>query len=142
MNDAVKKISPCISLVATDYRTMTPRWQGTPYFRRIRPGAGFKTAIPLKKSWGGYRRSTPRYRFVVEILPGEKTRLLVTPKSLECRLLFGKMDVLCTWATGLLIGLHFQLALNKHFFHFVEGLIRARQARGAPEKNGAHLYNK
>ena len=50
-------MSSCISLIAKGYRT-TSRWQGTPYFRRNGREPVSKPAISLKKSWGGYRRTT------------------------------------------------------------------------------------
>ena len=43
------------------YRTMTCRGgkEGAPYFRRYVRELALKPAISLKKSWGGYRRTTP-----------------------------------------------------------------------------------
>ena len=46
---------------------MTPEWQGAPpYFRRIRPGAGFKTGDFVKEKQGGgtverRQRGTPSH---------------------------------------------------------------------------------
>ena len=40
---------------------MTSRWQATPYFRRYGRELVSKPAISLKKSWGGYRRTTLWY---------------------------------------------------------------------------------
>ena len=39
---------------------MTSEWQGPPYFRRYGQELVSKPAISLKKSWGGYRRTTHR----------------------------------------------------------------------------------
>ena len=54
----MKKASSHIVLFAKDYRLMTSGWQGAPYFRRYGRGLVSKPAILLKKSWGGYRRTT------------------------------------------------------------------------------------
>ena len=54
----MKKISSCIFSVAKDYRTMTSRWQGAPYFRRYGRELVSKPAISSKRSWGGYRGKT------------------------------------------------------------------------------------
>ena len=56
---AMKNTSSHIVLFATDYRLMTSGWQGAPYFRRYGRGLVPIPAILLKKSWGGYGRTTP-----------------------------------------------------------------------------------
>ena len=56
--DARKIISSCIFLFPKDYQTMTSGWQGAPYFSRYGQELVSKPAISLKKSWGGYRRTT------------------------------------------------------------------------------------
>ena len=58
----MKSVSANIILFAEDYRTMTSGWQGAPYFRRYGLELVSKPAISLKKSWGGYRRTTLRHR--------------------------------------------------------------------------------
>ena len=40
------------------YRTMTSGWQGAPCVRRYGRELVSKPAISLRKSWGGYRRTT------------------------------------------------------------------------------------
>ena len=47
------------SLFAKVCRPMTSGWQGTPCFSSYSRGLISKPAISLKKSWGGYRKSTP-----------------------------------------------------------------------------------
>ena len=53
-----EKKSSNISLFAKSYRTMTSGWQGASYFMRYGLELVSKPAISLKKSWGGYRRTT------------------------------------------------------------------------------------
>ena len=59
----MKNLSAHILLFAKDYyyyREMTSGWQEAPHFRRYGRELVSKTAISLKKSWGGgYRRTTP-----------------------------------------------------------------------------------
>ena len=52
-----------------DCQAMTSRWQGAPYFRRYGRELVSKPAISLKKSWGGYRRTT-RWMVVLVALIG------------------------------------------------------------------------
>ena len=63
----MKKLSSGISLVAKNHRTTTSRWQGAPCFRRYGRELVSKPAISLKKSWGGYRRTTHRTDEAVDI---------------------------------------------------------------------------
>ena len=46
-----------MSLVAKDYRMMTLRWQGAPYFKRYGLKLVSKPAISIKIRLGGYRRT-------------------------------------------------------------------------------------
>ena len=55
---AIKSRSPYIFLFAMDYRGMTSAWQGSPYYRKYGRELVSKPAISLKKSGGGYRRTT------------------------------------------------------------------------------------
>ena len=57
----MKRVSANNILFGGDYRTMTSGWQGAPYFRRYGLELVSKPAISLKKSWGGYRRTTLRW---------------------------------------------------------------------------------
>ena len=66
---AMKKTSSHIVFFAKDYRLMTSGWQGAPYFRRYGRGLVLKPAILLKKSSGGYRRTTPFVEDFVEVNP-------------------------------------------------------------------------
>ena len=52
---AMKSKPPCMSLTAKDYRTMTSRWQGPPYFIGYGRELLSKISFSLKKRWGGYR---------------------------------------------------------------------------------------
>ena len=54
----LKKRSSSVSSCAKVYLTMTSGWQGAPCFRRYGRILVSKPAISLKKSWGGYRRTT------------------------------------------------------------------------------------
>ena len=54
----MKGISSHIFLFVKDYRPMMSGWQGAPYSRRYGRRLVSKQAISLKKSWGGYRRTT------------------------------------------------------------------------------------
>ena len=45
-------------MFARDNRTMTSGWQGTSYFRRYGLNLVSEPVVSLKKSWGGYRRTT------------------------------------------------------------------------------------
>ena len=57
--DAVNKMSQCIHWFAEYARTTTSGWQGAPYIRSHGLELVSKPAISSKKSWGGYRRTTP-----------------------------------------------------------------------------------
>ena len=50
--------TPRISLCAKACRTMTSGYQGTKCFRRYDRDLGSKPTISLKRSWGGYLRTT------------------------------------------------------------------------------------
>ena len=54
----MKNIFSNIFLRAKVYRMMASGRQGAPYFRRYGLELVSKPAILLKKSWGGYRRTT------------------------------------------------------------------------------------
>ena len=60
--DVMKTISACIFLFAKGYRTPTSGWHGPPCFRRYGRELVSKPAISLKKSWGGYRKTTRKCR--------------------------------------------------------------------------------
>ena len=46
---------------------MTSVWQGLPYFRSYARELASKPAIWSKKNWGGYRKTTPKWEFHLEI---------------------------------------------------------------------------
>ena len=54
----MKKASSNIFMFAEVYGTMSSGRQGAPYFRRYGRELVSKPDISLKKSWGGYRRTT------------------------------------------------------------------------------------
>ena len=77
-----KHIFSLIFLFAKDHRTMTSGWHGAPYVRRYGRELVSKPTISLKKkkSWGGYRRTTPHKISAAGELGG-KVRRTSGPRS-------------------------------------------------------------
>ena len=98
--DSMKKALSNTFMFAKVYRAMSSGRQGARYFRRYGREPVSKRAISLKKSWGGYRRTSPRHSRPRCRGVDLSTRCPASPKAPQAPLITLSavaMILLCFW---------------------------------------------